>query len=266
VRLLVSVRDATEARAALAGGADLVVGVGGLLGAIGAVAPATLRAIVRAVDGRRPVSAALGDAGADAQVARAARAAAECGVAFVKAGFRAVASVARATALARAAAAGLADVPRAEPGAPDAPARLVLVGYADAALGGGLSPMRVVDVAYAVGAAGVLVDTALKDGGGLFALMTRAEVRAWIDAAHAAGLVAALAGKLRRDDVRAARALGADIAGVRGAACDGGREGRVSRARVKALAAVVSESAGDRLTGAGTRSDEFRAYVAEGTR
>ena len=237
MRLLVSVRSAAEARAALAGGADVVDAKEPAAGALGAVAPATLRAIVRAAAaGRRPVSAALGDASDETQVARAARGAAARGVTFVKIGFRDVESVVQVAALARAAAAGLADAPRAR----SAPiAGLVLVGYADAPRVGGVLPMCLVDVAHAIGAAGVLVDTARKDGGGLFELMRVAEIRAWVDAAHEAGLTAALAGKLRRDDVRAACALGADLAGVRGAACDGGRAGRVSGARVRQLATAA---------------------------
>src|SRR5437667_201273 len=47
----------------------------------------------------------------------------------------------------------------------------------------------------------------------------------------------ALAGGLSGPEFARARALGADVVGVRGAACVGGRMGRVSRARVAALRA-----------------------------
>jgi hypothetical protein len=40
---------------------------------------------------------------------------------------------------------------------------------------------------------------------------------------HAAGLEMALAGALRAEDLPAVRATGADVAGVRSAACGGGR-------------------------------------------
>src|SRR5207247_7885882 len=66
-----------------------------------------------------------------------------------------------------------------------------------------------------------------------------AAVAAWVAAAHAAGLFAALAGGLSGPDLARARSLGADIVGVRGAACVGGRTGRVSRARVAALRALA---------------------------
>src|SRR5438067_2429694 len=60
MRLLVSVADAAEARAALAGGADIIDAKEPRHGALGAVAPDVLRAIRNAVAVRRPVSAALG--------------------------------------------------------------------------------------------------------------------------------------------------------------------------------------------------------------
>ena len=46
------------------------------------------------------------------------------------------------------------------------------------------------------------------------------------------------------DDLKRARRLGADIVGVRGSACEGGREGTVSAARVRALRAALALSAG----------------------
>src|SRR2546430_14451662 len=73
----------------------------------------------------------------------------------------------------------------------------------------------------------------------LFAVESPAGVAAWVAAAHAAGLFAALAGGLCGPDLARARSLGADVVGVRGAACVGGRTGRVSRARVAALRALA---------------------------
>src|SRR2546428_6224759 len=46
---------------------------------------------------------------------------------------------------------------------------------------------------------------------------------------------AALAGSLQGTDFATARELGADIVGIRGAACVGGRTGRIRRARVARL-------------------------------
>jgi uncharacterized protein (UPF0264 family) len=223
VRLLVSVADAREAGAALTGGADVIDAKDPRQGALGPVAPDVLAAICDAVAGRRPVSAALGDA--DAAVGRAAEFAAACGVAFVKLGLAGVASAARARTL------GAAAV-RAVGGR----CAVVLVAYADWRRAESLAPAQVCAAAAAVGARGVLLDTAGKDAP-LFTLWAAPEVGAWVQAVHAAGLFAALAGGLQEPDIARAAALGADLVGVRGAACVGGRTGRVSRARVAALAA-----------------------------
>lgn len=97
----------------------------------------------------------------------------------------------------------------------------------------------VIAMAAQCGAHGVLLDTSDKDGPGLFRLMDEDSIGQWVETAHAAGLTAALAGRLTAEDLPKAAALGADIAGVRGAACDGGRGGRVSAERVRALASVA---------------------------
>ena len=47
-----------------------------------------------------------------------------------------------------------------------------------------------------------------------------------------------MAGKLTADDLGFVRNAGADIAGVRGAACEGGRTGRVTVEKVRLLAAA----------------------------
>jgi (5-formylfuran-3-yl)methyl phosphate synthase len=227
MQLLVSVADRSDARAALAGGADVIDAKDPRHGALGPVSGEVLAGICAVVGRARPVSAALGDArDVGALVATAARAA-RCEVAFVKLGFAGVASEARARELAVAARAALGER-----------TSLVLVGYADWARVSSLRPERVLDVARAAGASGMLLDTASKDAP-LFALDPPAAVRAWIEAAHAACLFAAVAGGLRGGDFVTVAGLGADLVGVRGAACRGGRTGPVSRAAVAALRVLV---------------------------
>jgi uncharacterized protein (UPF0264 family) len=81
----------------------------------------------------------------------------------------------------------------------------------------------------------LLLDTSDKSGPGLRELMTAVALARWVARAHEAGLLVALAGKLTADDLAFVRDAGADIAGVRGAACEGGRTGRVSSERVALL-------------------------------
>jgi uncharacterized protein (UPF0264 family) len=233
MRLLISVTDPTEACDALSGGADIIDAKDPARGALGAVQPEVLGAIVAAVAGERRVSAALGDAESEEQVARAARAAAAARVAYVKVGFAGIADVARVEALIAAAVRG-AEMVSASVG-------VIAVAYADAERVGSVAPLHVIRAAERAGAVGVLLDTALKDGGALFQIMDEGAVRSWVQAAHDAALVAAVAGRLNGVDLITARALGADVAGVRGAACEGGRTGRISSDRVRALAAVVRQ-------------------------
>jgi uncharacterized protein (UPF0264 family) len=116
---------------------------------------------------------------------------------------------------------------------------LVLVAYADAARAGSPSPTVLIDAAARCGAAGILLDTCVKDAGGLFDVLSRDQVYAWVAAAHERGLHAGLAGGLAERDFVLAAESGADLVGVRGAACDGGRNGRVSAVRVARLAAAL---------------------------
>ncbi len=224
--LLVSVADAREARAAARGGADIVDAKDPRRGALGAVTARALAAIRAAVPDR-PLSVALGDASDEGAVERRARRAAAHGCAYVKVGFRGAVSMARARPLARAALC---------PAGGEMP--VVLVAYADWERADSLAPAALVDLAAAEGASAVLLDTALKDAP-LFALMAPRAVGEWVDRAHAAGLTVALAGSLVARDFRRAAAVQADIVGVRGAACAGGRIGRVERARVAALSVAA---------------------------
>src|SRR5207247_7915580 len=96
MRLLVSVADPSEARAALEGGADVIDAKQPRRGALGPVRPDVLAAIRQVVGAARPVSAALGDARDEAAIERAAGGAAGLGGAFGKVGFAGVVSGPRA--------------------------------------------------------------------------------------------------------------------------------------------------------------------------
>jgi len=241
MRLLVSVRSAEEARAALAGGAEIIDAKEPRRGALGAVEIGVLREIVDAVHGVRPVSAALGDAGDAELLAERARAAAEAGATFVKVGF----ADARDFGMVR------ARLSRVMDGAlrPSAPCAVVAVAYADWHEVGAAAPSTVVAAAAAEGAMGVLVDTVRKDGAGLFRCLGRASLESLVHDARTRSLLVALAGRITVEDLAFAYEAGAEVVGVRGAACDGGRAGCVRESRVRDLVA-----ARDLLAGGGSGS------------
>ena len=123
---------------------------------------------------------------------------------------------------------------------------VVAVAYADAARVDSIDPRSLIAAAAKSGAIGVLVDTADKDGPGLAALWTWEEISTWVAAVRDTGLVAAVAGKLAPSDLAIVRDAGADIIGVRGAACIGGRTGCVSVDRVRELRAQLDEGSATR--------------------
>jgi uncharacterized protein (UPF0264 family) len=231
MHLLVSVTSVVDAAAALAGGADLVDAKDPAAGALGAVSIEQFRRIVAAVAGARPVTAALGDAADEPAIEQTARAFAGLGASFVKLGFAGIASADRVAALLASAVRGA----RRGSGS-----RVVAVAYADADRAGSISPLHLVDVAARAGATGVLLDTFDKQQGGLRELVAWRALTDWVASAHDAGLFVAIAGKLTASDLPYVRDAGADIAGVRGAACDGGRTGHVTADRVRLLRSACS--------------------------
>jgi uncharacterized protein (UPF0264 family) len=253
MRLLVSVASAWEAREALAGGAEIIDAKDPLAGALGPVAVGVLRDIHAAIAGRRTLSAALGDATSEAGVERDTHAFFTAGASFVKIGFLGIDSASRLAALAAAAIRGAAAVRAAAPtgcnqGPAPAPLQrrngsgapangVILVAYADLTPITTPGPAALVDLAERSGAAGVLLDTARKTGPGLRALAPVAALTAWVARAHEAGLLVALAGKLAAGDLSFVRDTGADIVGVRGAACEGGRTGRIAAPKIRGLRA-----------------------------
>ena len=87
MKLLVSVVDAGEARAAAAAGADIVDVKNPAEGSLGAPSPAVIAAVRAAVPAELPVSAAIGDMpNLPGTAALAALGAARSGATFVKVG------------------------------------------------------------------------------------------------------------------------------------------------------------------------------------
>jgi uncharacterized protein (UPF0264 family) len=235
MKLLVSVVDADEARAAAAAGADVVDVKNPAVGSLGAPEPATIAAVRAAVPAALPVSAAIGDVpNLPGTAALAALGAARSGAAFVKVGLWGAATEDEAIALLRAVRDALAAVPGA----------VVVAGaYADArrVTPAPLAPELLPRVARAAGVGVCLLDTAIKDGRGLLDWLAPDALAALVDDAHAAGLEVALAGALRAADLPVVHAAGADIAGVRSAACgDGRRTGPLDAGRVRALRAACA--------------------------
>ena len=222
MQLLVSVRDAGEAREAMSAGADILDAKEPALGTLAPVSPAALASIAAVLAPGTQLSVALGEpADADAlAVSLAVRTDALGGrPAFLK--------FVPPTLAAGTVAAMVATVRRAAPGA-----RVIVAGYADRQAVEVFAALA--HVAAGAGADGVLLDTADK-GASLLARCPSRDIESFVATAHSRGLLAALAGSLTLEDLPHLAALGADVVGVRGAACEGGRVGRLSATRVARL-------------------------------
>jgi uncharacterized protein (UPF0264 family) len=235
MKLLVSVVDVGEAREAASAGADIVDVKNPAEGSLGAPSPSVLAGVRAAVPAELPVSAAIGDMpNLPGTAALAALGAARSGAAFVKVGLWGVSAEPEALALLRAVREAVDDVPGA----------VVVAGaYADArrVAPAPLASELLPRVASAAGVGVCLLDTAVKDGSGLLDWLSPGELATFVSDAHDAGLEVALAGALRAEDLTVVRATGADIAGVRSAACgDGRRTGALEAARVRALRAACA--------------------------
>ena len=85
-----------------------------------------------------------------------------------------------------------------------------------------------------------MVDTAEKTGHGLTSLLSAGAIAGFVDLCHSRGLSAAIAGAIGVRDLGVVRGSGADVVGVRGAVCEGARDGsNLSREKVAAFRASM---------------------------
>jgi uncharacterized protein (UPF0264 family) len=219
--LLVSVRSVEEAQAALAGGADLIDVKEPTRGPLGRAEHGVIAAILAVVGGRVPVSAAMGEwvdwSGGPIPE----------NLTFTKWGLarlkkEATAPVFRLRILRNV-------------------ANSVLVAYADGCRVGSPAPELLARTASDLKFPAFLIDTAIKDGTALLDWIEPATLaRTRFQLAHA-GVPMAMAGSLDAERIRKLAPLVPDWFAVRGAVCDGGRNGTVSEAKVRELKAIIAE-------------------------
>lgn len=214
-QLLVSVRNATEAEAAMAGGCDILDVKEPSRGALGMADPTEIDAVIQVARRATPpvtVSVALGEA-LEWEESRTLR---QLVVSpdYVKL--------------------GTAGLSRFE-NWPDHWTRAaerwkcecslnsawIIVAYADHQNAAAPSPEAIIQTAAELGVVGVLIDTWDKQTSGLRGWLNDLEISQLRDRALAHDLFFALAGKLRTTDLTAVSDLSPNIVGIRGAACRG---------------------------------------------
>ena len=220
---LASVSSLQEARVVLAAGVDIIDLKQPENGALGAVSGDVISEVVDFIDGRRMVSATVGDLVADADiVCPVVEWTAACGVDIVKV--------------------GLFDggdqkeyLLRAIGDTATGKVKIVIVAFADRGPDLGL-----LDHIAEAGIAGVMLDTADKRNGTLCNHASTAQLREFVGRAKALGLMTGLAGSLCLDDVPPLLDLAPDYLGFRGALCRRGeRLDTIDSTAVRAVRSAI---------------------------
>jgi (5-formylfuran-3-yl)methyl phosphate synthase len=233
--LLVSVRSADEALAALAGGADVIDVKEPKHGSLGAADRSTVADVVRAVAEGAPVSAAAGEL---LEIDCGKRQPMPEGVSLFKIGLAGC----RAAGNWRSHWRNAVEAHAAPNGNPFQQA--VAVAYADWRSAGAPDPREVLRLATGVGSPALLVDTWDKTSGSLFDHWNASEMREFVNEVQSLRLMIVLAGSLIGDSITKAAQLRPDVIAVRTAACDSGRNGPVSNERVRAVRHAISIASG----------------------
>ena len=223
MRMLVSVRDGSEALRAAEAGADFIDLKEPRAGALGGLEPRQIRDIVILLRRRHPglsISATIGDlpahdlADLEAILERV-EAVGRCGVDLVKVGVPGQGDATACELLCRLGATKWQIVP---------------VLLADAGV-----PANLIATACAQPFPALMLDTQGKTAGSLFDFMAMNDVAEVVRQARTAGTLIGLAGALREADLPKLHALQPDFAGFRSAVCDGARTGELVGEKVRAL-------------------------------
>jgi len=237
LKLLISPKDEKEATEAVAGGADIVDVKNPNEGPLGANFPWIIRRIRQITPAEIEVSCTIGEApNLAGSMALASLGAATTGVNYIKSGLHGVKKSEKAINLLR-------KIIRAAREYNPA-IKVVASGYADAARANTVDPLKVPEIAYEADADVAMLDTAIKDGQALFKFLSLDHLQQFIETSHSYGMKAALAGSLHKEDLPKVQALGADIAGVRSAACtlNDRINGQITRAKVQELVETVKQT------------------------
>lgn len=215
-RLLASVRNLSEARLALNGGADVIDIKEPNSGALGAVPRTRLNEIAEALRDKTTLSATIGDPPMrPTELSRAVAATAASGVHYIKVGlFPDDDHIACLEALAS---------------APTRGAGMVAVLFADREPDFGL-----LEAIQGAGLQGAMLDTATK-GMGLRNHLGTQQLARFVAQCRKLGLFCGLAGSLTPVDIEPLLRLSPDYLGFRGALCGGDRKAQIDPAAVAAI-------------------------------
>jgi len=234
MKVLISPKDEFEATEAVNGGADIIDVKNPSEGSLGANFPWVIRRIRSLVPDSTEVSATIGDfPHLPGSASLAALGAAVSGANYIKVGLKGSKTQDDAIFL-------MERVTRAVKEY-NTQAKVVLAGYADFRRASTLDPSLLPNVACSARCDVVMVDTFVKDGRGIFDFMDEAACKQFVEEGHARNLSVALAGSIKLPEIPILKHAGADIVGIRGAACSQGDRlaGTIQAESVRALMATA---------------------------
>jgi uncharacterized protein (UPF0264 family) len=237
LKLLISPINEKEAVEAIAGGADIIDVKNPKEGPLGANFPWVIKRLRQITPKDTEVSCTLGEVpNLPGSMSLAALGAATTGVDYIKAGLYGLKTPVEAVYLMRNVVKAAKDF--------NPSIKVVVSGYADAGRIGTVDPLLIPEIAHKAQADIAMIDTAIKDGKSLFTFLTMTQLRRFVDTAHNYGLKAALAGSLKKEDLPVVHDLGADVAGLRGAACtlSDRVNGRITKEKVRELVEIVKRA------------------------
>jgi uncharacterized protein (UPF0264 family) len=237
MKVLISPKDEFEATEAVNGGADIIDVKNPTEGSLGANFPWIIRQIRNLVPQSIDVSATIGDfPHLPGSASLAALGAAVSGANYVKVGLKGSKTRDDAIFLMRHVTRTVKEY--------DSQTKVVLAGYADFKRASTLDPLLLADVARSAGCDVVMVDTFVKDGKGILDFMDEAACTRFVEEGHALHLDVALAGSIKLLEIPLLKRAGADIIGIRGAACSRGDRlaGTIQAKNVRALTELAKQA------------------------
>ena len=232
--LLISPINSEEAREAIEGGADIIDVKNPKEGSLGANFPWVIKNIREITPNGMHVSATLGDVPyKPGTVSLAAAGAVVSGADYIKVGLYGTKNYDEALEVMENVVKSVKEF--------DDNALVVASGYADAHRVGAIDPIKIPQVAAESGADLAMVDTAIKDGKTLFDFMDKDKLIEFNKNIHEYGLKSALAGSIKKEQLRLLYDIGCDVVGIRGAACTGGdrNKGTINRTAVMELKNMI---------------------------
>jgi (5-formylfuran-3-yl)methyl phosphate synthase len=210
MKLMISVISGAEARAAIKGGAEILDIKNPYEGALGAQPPGIIREIRSIAPDGLAVSAAIGDMPhLPGTASLAALGAAVCNVDYIKVGLFGQRNETEAIAI-------LSEIKRS---VQDYDISIIAALYADYERAATIDPKLLPGIAAKARIQGCLLDTAIKDGRGLFDFIHPDVLQYLIKKARDADIQFGIAGGLTEQDLPLIRELNPDIAGFRTAVC-----------------------------------------------